>query len=139
MSAIDRLAALLRIPTISSADESTTQWHEFQRFIDALPALYPLVHATLEREIIDGHSLLYRWPGESSDGPTVLMAHYDVVPAVDAGWEHPPFAAHVTGTGSDRVIWGRGTLDDKAALVCILEAVESRIASGHRPPPVTST
>lgn len=133
MSPIERLRTLLQIPTVSNADETLTGWQHFQQFIDTLPQLYPLVHATLERELIDGYSMLYRWRGAGDAPPSVLMAHYDVVPATDAGWEHPPFAAELVGEGEAQVIWGRGTLDDKGALVGILEAVESRIAAGHVP------
>lgn len=133
MGPIERLRTLLKIPTVSNTDETATQWQNFQRFIDALPGLYPLTHQVLEREIIDGHSMLYRWKGSGDGDPSVLMAHYDVVPAPAAGWEHPPFAAEVVGDGDAAVIWGRGTLDDKGALVGILEAVESLVANGHVP------
>ena len=61
------------------------------------------------------------------------MAHYDVVPAAEEGWEHPPFAAAVTGKGADRVLWGRGVLDDKGAMVAVLDAVEDAIGSGFTP------
>lgn len=47
--------------------------------------LYPLAHAVLERELVAGYSLLYRWPGATSEGPAVLMAHCDVVPATGEG------------------------------------------------------
>ena len=33
------------------------------------------------------------WRGRSSERPTVLMAHYDVVPAGGEGWDEPPFDA----------------------------------------------
>jgi carboxypeptidase PM20D1 len=61
------------------------------------------------------------------------MAHYDVVDADDSGWTHPPFAAEITGSGEDAVIWGRGTLDDKGALVAILEAVDRLLRAGFEP------
>ena len=77
--------------------------------------------------------MLYRWAGREPGAPTVLMAHYDVVPATDEGWEHPPFAADLVGDGDERVLWGRGTLDDKGALVAILEAVDSLVGAGHLP------
>jgi len=47
--------------------------------------LYPLAHAVLERELVAGYSLLYRWPGATSEGPAVLMAHCDLVPATGEG------------------------------------------------------
>lgn len=132
-SAVERLQQLVRIPTISRVDESEVQWQHFDEFIQTLERLYPLVHSSLEREIVAGHSLLFRWPGRSAEAPAVLMAHYDVVPATDEGWTYPPFAAELIGVGADQLIWGRGTLDDKGALVSALEAVESQLASGHVP------
>ena len=57
------------------------------------------------------------------------MAHYDVVPADDDGWQHPPFA----GTVADGRVHGRGALDDKGQLVTILESVENRLATGFAP------
>lgn len=131
-AALERFRALLRIPTMSRNAVEETDWAAFDAFVGALPGLYPRLHAVLEREQ-HGHSLLYRWRGTGDGAPTVLMAHYDVVPATDEGWEHPPFGAELTGLGDDRVLWSRGTLDDKGALVAILEAVEALVAAGHRP------
>src|SRR5688572_8818380 len=131
--AIERFRTLLRIPTISRLDESAIDWHRFEEFRATLVELYPLTHKMLELELIAGHSMLYRWRGVTSGAPAVLMAHYDVVPASDDGWEHPPCAAELTGENDDRELWGRGTLDDKGALATILEAVESSLAGGFTP------
>ncbi|CAN5174653.1 M20 family peptidase [soil metagenome] len=136
--ALDRFRQLLRIPTISLAagnEPAMTDaaWAPFDSFISSLERLYPVLHATLERERVAGHSLLYRWPGRTGGDPVVLMAHYDVVPAADEGWTHPPFAAVIEGEGDDAVIWGRGTLDDKGALVATLEAVDRLVAEGFTP------
>jgi carboxypeptidase PM20D1 len=132
---IARFQRLLRVPTVSHLDEGETDWAAFDRFVALLPELYPALHATLEREVVAGHSLLYRWRGATGDGadPTVLMAHYDVVPATDEGWRHPPFAATIVPHPDGDLVWGRGTLDDKGALASILEAVEGRVAAGHVP------
>ena len=130
---IERFRRLLRIPTISRLDAENTDWTAFDSFVAALPELYPAVHDALSREVVAGHSLLYRWAGRSREDPTVLMAHYDVVAADDGGWTHPPFAAEVTGTGAAAVLHGRGTLDDKGALVAILEAVEDLVREGFQP------
>jgi carboxypeptidase PM20D1 len=132
-AALSRFQTLLSIPTVSRLDESETDWAAFDRFVETLPALYPAMHAVLEREIVAGHSLLYRWAGTGGGDPTVLMAHYDVVPAPAEGWTRPPFAAEIVGDGEAAVVWGRGTLDDKGALVSVLEAVEARVAEGFRP------
>lgn len=135
---VARFPQLLRIPTVSRLDASTTDWAAFDAFLALLPDLYPRLHGALDRERVGSHSLLYRWRGRSAGAPTVLMAHYDVVAAPDAGWLHPPFAAEpepAQGTGSLReaVLHGRGTLDDKGALAAILEAVEDLVAEGFLP------
>lgn len=131
--ALERFRTLLRIPTMSRNEVELTDWAAFDAFVAALPALYPGVHSALEREQ-HGHSLLYRWPGSDPSGrPTILMGHYDVVPATDDCWQHPPFAAEITGTGDARVLWSRGTLDDKGAVVAILEAAERLVAEGFAP------
>jgi len=131
--AVARFQALLRIPTVSRDDPETTDWAQFDTFLTTLSELYPLAHTRLDHEIVAGHSLLFRWNGRSSAEPTVLMAHYDVVAATDQGWKHPPFAAELSGKDDDQLIWGRGTLDNKGALACILEAVESQLAAGVQP------
>lgn len=134
-AALERFRALLRIPTMSRSAVEETDWAAFDEFAAALPARYPLLHAALEREQHGdgGHALLYRWHGLRGGAPTVLLAHYDVVPATAEGWEHPPFAAELTGSGDDRLLWSRGTLDDKGAVVAILEAVEALLADGFTP------
>ena len=128
-AAVARFQTLLRIPTISYPDESLIDWAQFDRFIATICELYPLAHSRLEREIVAGHTVMFRWPGRSSSEPSLLMAHYDVVPATDFGWKHPPFAAELSGKGADEVIWGRGTLDNKGAVTGILEAVERHLAT----------
>ena len=130
---LDRFQELLRIPTISRTNVSETDWQHFDEFRAALPRLYPALHEKLELEIVAGHSLLYRWPGRGVDAPAVLMAHYDVVPASDEGWQHPPFAATMVGEGDDALVWGRGSIDNKGSLVALLEAVERLAAQGFEP------
>lgn len=130
---VAHLQTLVRFATVSRLPVTDTDWVPFDAFIAALPELYPATHSALTREIVDGHSMLYRWVGRTEGRPTVLMAHYDVVPATVEGWTHPPFAAELVGVGDDQLIWGRGTLDDKGALTCIMEAVEAQVLAGHQP------
>jgi carboxypeptidase PM20D1 len=130
---VRNLQALVQLPTVSRLDVEETDWAPFRQFVDLLPALYPALHAQLEREIVAGHSLLYRWRGRTDDRPTVLMAHYDVVAATADRWTHPPFAAELTGEGDDALVWGRGTLDDKGSLVAVLEGVEAQVLAGFVP------
>lgn len=132
-SPVDRFRELLRIPTVSHADETITEWARFVEFRDALERLYPHTHRVLAREVVDGHSLLYRWAGEDATSPLVLMAHQDVVPVVDEEWEHPAFAARLVGEGEEATIHARGAIDDKGSLVAILEAVETLAEQGFTP------
>lgn len=141
----DRLATLIRIPTVST--ERTEHTDAFIRFPQELERLYPLIHARLERRIVDGTGLLFRWRGTSPAEPLVLMAHWDVVPAPTAwqrtGWQTDPFAGeildHPPVTGerftaeTGPAVTGRGALDDKGPLVVLLEAVENLLAAGFTP------
>lgn len=131
--ALERFQELIRIPTVSRLDTSEVEWEHFDRFIETVERLYPAMHRVLERELVEGHTMLYRWKGRHSSEPAVLMAHYDVVAATDEGWTHPPFAAEISGQGEERELWGRGTIDDKGSLVAILEAVEAQVEAGFQP------
>lgn len=132
-SAADQLSELITYRTVFSSARDQIELEQFTGFIDALVRLYPLVHASLNREFVNGHALLFRWAGSSpiaGSRPTVLMAHYDVVP-VDTrdNWSHPGFS----GNQQDGYVWGRGALDDKGALVVIMNAIESLLAEGFTP------
>jgi len=128
-----RLAASLRIPTVSFGPEAPTDTALFVRLHRLLEASFPRTHAALEREVIAGASLLFHWPGsDRSLQPFLLMGHLDVVP-VEPGtedvWQHPPFSGFVDGT----FVWGRGALDDKTSVVGALEAVEHLLGEGFEP------
>ncbi|HEX5214563.1 MAG TPA: M20/M25/M40 family metallo-hydrolase [Vicinamibacterales bacterium] len=127
--AADRLAAAISIPTISWGDVSRRDAAAFTRFHDYLAAEFPNVARALTREVVAEHSLLYTWPSAGTAPPIVLTAHLDVVPATDDGWTRPPFAGAVEAGR----IHGRGALDDKTAVVGILEAVEALLARGFTP------
>jgi carboxypeptidase PM20D1 len=131
--AVERFRELLRIPTVSRVDESEVDGDRFDELHAAIERLYPSLHARLDREVVGGHSLLYRWPGAEPGEPLVLMAHMDVVPVIEAEWRHPPFAAELEGDGAEATIHARGAIDDKGALVAILEAVESLAGEGFTP------
>lgn len=85
----------------------------------------------MKKETFSCFSLLYTWEGKSTTlKPVILTAHMDVVPAVGIdSWTKPPFSGENDGT----FIWGRGTLDDKAEMISILEAVERLLAENYQP------
>jgi carboxypeptidase PM20D1 len=128
--AVERLQRLVRIPTISHRDREQIDVAAFDAFLAELERSFPLLHQRLGLTRIHTHGLLFRWAGRSATRPVVLMAHMDVVPVdEDAPWQHPPFSADIV----DGQVWGRGTLDDKGALVGICEAVERLLADDHVP------
>ncbi len=130
---LDHLAAAVRIDTTVFEDRSHNDPEVMEAMHRLLETTFPAVHATCEREVVEGQSLLYTWAGSDPDAkPIVLMAHMDVVP-VEAGteveWTHAPFS----GTFADGHLWGRGVLDDKGSVIGILEAAEHLIGSGFEP------
>ena len=128
-AATDALQALIRCKTVSNVDPALEDDAEFNKLIDLLPGLYPKVFETCEFQKLPDRGLLFRWPGESSTAPSVMMAHYDVVPADEEKWDKPPF----DGIIEDGVLWGRGTLDTKATFNGALFAANTLIGQGYRP------
>ncbi len=127
--AVQRLAQLVRIPTVSNYDAEKFDETQFEGFREKLRELYPRVHAMCPPVRIAHTGMLFHWKGKSSAAPVVLMAHYDVVPVDEAGWKHPPFCGEVF----DGELWGRGTLDTKITLLGILEAAERLMSEGFVP------
>ena len=127
--AVDALAELVKCKTVSYTDHSLEDDAEFQKLIAKLPGLYPNVFKTCEFQQLPDRALLFRWPGKEAGDPTVLMAHYDVVPVNEENWEKPPFEAII----EDGVMWGRGTLDTKVTINGVLYAANHLIGEGFQP------
>lgn len=127
--ATESLARMIRCRTISRYRKEEEEREQFEAFRALLQERYPALHTRCELHRIGDDGLLYRWPGKSSEGPTILMAHYDVVPVNEELWSKPPFG----GIVEDGVLWGRGTLDTKITLCGALEAAEGLISSGFQP------
>ena len=125
----DDLAAMVRCRTVSNLDHSLEDEAEFEKFRALLRERFPLLHERCAPERVGRNGLLFTWKGRTSEAPSVLMAHYDVVPADEANWSRPPFE----GLIEDGVLWGRGTLDTKCTLCCALEAAEQLLAEGFTP------
>ncbi len=117
---IENLRQLVRCKTVSYRDPAREDDGEFEKLIDLLPVLYPTVWETCTLSRFEGRGLLFRWKGKAEGAPTVLMAHYDVVPVSEENWEKPPF----DGVLEDGVLWGRGTLDTKVTFGGVLEGAE---------------
>lgn len=128
-----RLGEAIRFQTISTSEDMGARGPAFQGFVDWLVATYPAANGAMTREMINELTPLYRWEGtDPALKPVLLTAHYDVVPVAAEGvsqWQQPPFS----GVEADGFIWGRGALDDKSAIIAIMEAVEMLVENGHTP------
>ena len=128
-AAIAALAELVRCRTVSRYTEEEEDGVEFERLIGLLPTLYPHVTAACPMQRFPGRGLFFCWRGKTPAPATVLMAHYDVVPAAEEAWRIPPFE----GRSADGCLYGRGTLDTKATVNGILFAANTMIAEGFVP------
>ena len=122
------LGTLLKYKTISYEDKSLIDFEEFQKYIDKVKEMFPLVFSKCEFTQTKEYAIKLKLKGKSSDKPTVLMSHYDVVPVTD-GWEHDPFLGEVV----DGYLYGRGTLDTKNTMAFALRALENALKKGYIP------
>jgi len=120
------LSTMVKKETISARDQKDrTKYLEFHEILEEL---FPRVHETCEKHVFNG-SLLFKWTGLSDGEPILLMSHHDVVEA-NGTWEHGYFSGDIDEKGR---VWGRGTVDTKASLMCIFQSVEELIADGYVP------
>ena len=128
-AAIGALQQLIRCKTVSNVDPALEDDAEFEKLISLLPQLYPKVFDVCSFQRLPDRGILMRWPGKSTVAPSVMMAHYDVVPADESQWDKPAFE----GIIENGVLWGRGTLDTKATFNGILSAANQLIREGFQP------
>jgi carboxypeptidase PM20D1 len=134
-SAAQNLSRAIQFQTVSirrggPAPEEAGPWLEMHAWLEET---YPGVHATLQKELVADYTLLFTWQGSNPAlKPIVLMAHQDVVP-INIGtyedWTGAPFKGEII----DGHVYGRGALDDKNALIALMEAAETLIESGFQP------
>lgn len=124
---VEKLGTLIKIPTITH-EGNVRDLKEFQRLIDTCKELYPLVFSKCEFTQTPEYAIKLKLKGHSSLEPTVLMAHYDVVPIIGE-WKHDPFLGEVV----DGYLYGRGTLDTKCTMACALSALEKALEKGYTP------
>lgn len=128
-----RLAQAIRFRTVSHQQPEDFEAEQFTGFIDWVKTSYPEVNSAMQLTMAGEYTLLYRWEGSDPTlQPVLITAHYDVVPVIpgtETSWEQPPY----DGVIKDGVIWGRGALDDKSAVVAQLEAATELLRSGFKP------
>lgn len=125
------LSKAITYQTVSRENGLPIDSSAFQDFVKFLIRTYPLTFSRLETETFSDFSMLLTWKGRhTSLKPIILTAHFDVVPAKNPEhWLHEPFSGKNDGT----YIWGRGSLDDKASLISILEAIEQLLTENYCP------
>jgi carboxypeptidase PM20D1 len=129
----EHLAEAIRFKTISKLSMDETDFEPFNNYHRWLEKTYPKLHATLKKEVVNQHSLLYYWKGtDSTLKPVLFASHLDVVPVDEVtlpAWHADPFKGEI----KQGFIWGRGTLDMKNHTIGLFEAVEILVASNFQP------
>lgn len=132
------LAGAISYRTISWGPDGTEAQRQatreaFAGFHAYLEQTFPQVYAKLAHETVGENNLLFTWKGtDPSLKPVLLIGHQDVVPieeGTESKWTHPPFSGEI----ADGFIWGRGTLDDKNAVIALLDAVDLLLTKGFQP------
>jgi len=128
--AINRFSQFIQLKTVTYNDFSQIDMEEHRKVEDFFKENFPLCSKTLNLKKLNDFAYIFRWEGrDSSKKPVLFMAHFDVVPVQDEGWDFPPFSGEV----KDGHILGRGTLDTKNSLIGILESAEKLIKEGFTP------
>ena len=127
--AVNDLSQLVQCKTISDRNKDNENEAEFDKFKALLPKLFPTVHEKCSFEAVGDRGLLYKLNGRSSNAPTVLMSHFDVVSVNENGWDKDPFGGEI----ENGVLWGRGTLDTKSTLNGAMQALEALLLEGFVP------
>ena len=121
-----QLSKLVQKETISGRfDPDRTKFLEFHELLENM---FPNIHTTCEKHVFNG-SLLFKWNGKGNSESILFMSPHDVVEA-GGTWEHGAFSGDIDEEGR---VWGRGTVDTKASLFCMMTAVEEMIADGFEP------
>ena len=133
----DKIAQSLRksiqYKTISASLLNPKTRTEFHGFVNFLVSEFPNANRVMERELVNDLTPLYKWVGSDATArPILITGHYDVVTVTanaDETWDYPPFSGEI----ADGYVWGRGTLDDKGAIIAMMHAVENLAKQGFTP------
>jgi carboxypeptidase PM20D1 len=130
---VENFSKAIRIKTVSHRNAAMCDSFAFSEFRDLLEKNYPLIHQHFEKTTINQFSYIYKWQGtDQSLLPYIFLAHQDVVPVEDESldqWSVDPFGGEV----KDDHVWGRGAVDDKVALIALMESAENLLAENFQP------
>jgi acetylornithine deacetylase/succinyl-diaminopimelate desuccinylase-like protein len=129
---IEELKDLLRIPSVSTAEEHKSDVLKAAKVVADDLKRIGFEHVELINT--EGHPLVYADWLHASGKPTALCyAHYDVQPAEPLDeWITPPFEP----TERNDNIYARGAVDDKGQLWMQLKAFESLFKAGNGKLPI---
>ena len=125
---VNKLGKLIKIPTVSHPNKEDMDMEQFDLLIETVKEMYPTVFSKCETSVTPERAIKIKVKGQSNLKPTVLMAHYDVVPVTD-DWSVDPFLGEVI----DGKLYGRGTLDTKCTMACALSALELALQKDYVP------
>ena len=130
-AALDRLMALLRIPSISTDPAYKA---DCDAAADWLVADLETIGFDAAKRPTPGHPMVVAHGGAGA--PHLLFyGHYDVQPVDPLElWHSPPFEPAVEETAKGKVIRGRGAGDDKGQLMTFVEAMRAWVAEHGRLP-----
>ena len=129
--ALDRLLALLRIPSISTDPAYKS---DCLKAAEVLVADLQSMGFEASVRTTPGHPMVVAHGG--SGGPHLMFyGHYDVQPVDPLSlWHRPPFDPAIEETANGPVIRARGASDDKGQLMTFLEAFRAwRAVNGSLP------
>lgn len=118
--ALDRLSALLRIPSISTDPAHAADVHAAAEWlVNDLNSM----GFSARTDATPGHPMVIAHGG-ATDAPHLLFyGHYDVQPVDPLDlWHSAPFEPQIEDTPNGKVIRARGASDDKGQLMTFLEA-----------------
>lgn len=122
-----KLAQMIQIETVSYRDSFDLQ--KFLRLQETMKGLFPNLFSVVEETKFQNGAFVWKWSGKSSSMPLVLMAHQDVVPALEKGWRYPAFGGHI----KDGILYGRGAMDTKNTLFAFLQAADELVQEQFLP------
>lgn len=125
MNYAEKLSKMIQVETISVKHVRNEPL--FESFHVVLKELFPNVFEKCEITNFKGSLMFCLKSDDAKKKPVMLMSHQDVVEA-SGDWTYPPFSGKLI----DGKVWGRGTVDTKGALMCILQAFEEFITEGKK-------
>lgn len=157
---LERWQKAIQVETQSFDEQGTVKddpesYAHLAAFDKMLRTQYPLLFDSLDLEMVNSYGYLFTWNGtdetlkpacyvrhqtvyipcKGRSADTLLfghlqMAHYDTVPFGDPeAWTHPPLSGYFDG----KLVWGRGSLDDKSMFMAIMDSLTALLEAGFQP------